>query len=123
MNDLVERLSKPQPVEVGLRPERRLDHFKAAVDRGYVHIVFKKTGTELGVRVTTGESDLSRAEWTSGRGKIKLTGTLVLNYNRVKCHAEIDLATLDGKGRLEFLEEVTASQLAREREARESKAT
>jgi len=38
MDDLVERLSKKQDVIASMRPEQRLDLFKAAVDRGYVHI-------------------------------------------------------------------------------------
>jgi hypothetical protein len=120
MNDLVERLTKEQEVEASLRPEKKLDLFKAAVDRGYVHIKFTKTrgGTELGVRMDNAACDLSGADWQNGKGKVKITGGLILNYVRVKCHATIDLSTLNGTGRLEIIEEVTPAQLAKERAER-----
>jgi hypothetical protein len=120
MNELVERLTKEQQVEAGLRPEKRLDLFKAAVERGYVHIKFLKTkgGTELGVRMDPGHCDLTAANWDAGTGKVKIVGSLILNYVRVRCHASIDLKTLNGTGHLEILEEVTPAQLAKERAER-----
>ena len=120
MNDLVERLTQEQEVIASLRPEPRLDLFKAALDRGYVHIKFTKTkgGTELGVRMDPAACDLGGADFQKGTGRVKIVGGLILNYVRVKCHAEIDLSTLKGKGRLEILEEVTPAQLAKERAER-----
>jgi hypothetical protein len=124
MNDLVERLTKEQAVEASLRPEKKLEYWKAAIDRGYVHIKFTKTrgGTELGVRMDPAACDLSKADWVKGKGKVTIVGGLILNYVRVKCHATIDLATLDGTGRLEILEEVTPAQLAKERAERDKRA-
>jgi hypothetical protein len=43
MNELVERLTKPQPVETA-RPEKTAKALKECVDRDYVHVMFKKTG-------------------------------------------------------------------------------
>src|SRR5262249_15444340 len=106
------------------RPEKRLDLFKAAVDRGYVHVKFVKTrgGTELGVRMDPAACDLKGADWAKGKGKIKIVGGLILNYVRLRCHATIDLATLNGSGRLEIIEEVTPAQLAKERAERATQA-
>src|SRR5687767_9537945 len=46
MNELVERLQEPQPVEAGLRPEPSVKVLKEQIDRGFVFMKFVKTGTE-----------------------------------------------------------------------------
>ena len=120
VNDLVQRLAKEQDVEASLRPEQTLALFKAAVDRGYVHVKFVKTGTELGVRLDPRACDLSKVDFAKGAGEIQVVGGLILNYVRVRCHATINLETLRGKGYLEIIEEVTPAQLAQERAARAS---
>jgi uncharacterized protein YbdZ (MbtH family) len=100
---LVERLSKgDHAVEVGLRPERTLKLFKAAIDRDYLHIKFTKTrgGTELGIRLDRSASDFSAADFENGRGIVHVEGNLTLDYVKVKCVADIDLSTLAGTGRL-----------------------
>jgi hypothetical protein len=108
MNDIVQRLSHDQPVIVSLRPEPTLEGFKAAIDRGYVLVLFTETrgGTELGVRLDPAYLDLANADWERRAGTAKLAGELILDYVRVRCHAAIDLATLAGTGRLEALGEV-----------------
>lgn len=108
MNELVQRLTKDQPIEASLRPETNLEYFKAAVDRGYVHIKFPNTrgGTELGIRLDPEASDLEGADWDEGKGSVKIVGELILDYVRVRFHGEVELATLKGTGRLEVLEEV-----------------
>jgi hypothetical protein len=108
MNDLVQRLTEPQRVVASLRPEATVEAFKAAIDRGYVHIKFTETrgGTELGVRLDPEASDVASADYEAGTGEVKVVGTLILDYVRVRLHATIDLATLEGTGRLEILEEV-----------------
>ena len=105
MNDLVQRLTKDQPVVASLRPEPTVEAFKAAIDRGYVHVLFTETrgGTELGVRIDPAYLDLSGADFEHHTGTVKVAGELVLDYVRVRCHAAIDLATLRGTGRLEPL--------------------
>lgn len=114
MSDLPQRLTKPQHVEASLRPERNLSYFKAAVDRGYVHVKFTETrgGTELGVRIDPERSDLTGADWENGTGSIKVAGELTLDYVKVRCHATIDLASLEGTGYLEILEDPAESQAA-----------
>jgi hypothetical protein len=107
VNDLVQRLTKEQEVEASLRPEPTLQYFKAAVDRGYVHVKFTQTrgGTELGVRLDPERSDLKNADWENGTGSVTVVGELTLDYVKVRCHATIDLATLKGTGYLVPLEE------------------
>jgi uncharacterized protein YbdZ (MbtH family) len=100
---LVDRLCDgDHPVEVGLRPERTAKRFKEAVDRNYVHIKFTGTrgGTELGFRVDREASDFNKADFEKGTGAVHVEGGLTLDYVKVKCIADIDLATLEGKGHL-----------------------
>jgi len=112
MNELVQRLTKEQPVIVSLRPEPTLAAFKAALDRKYVHVKFTETrgGTELGLRLEPGSYDLSGADLEQGTGQVTLSGVLTLDYVRVRCHAKIDVASLAGTGWLEILPEEKAEE-------------
>lgn len=106
MNDLVQRLSTgTHPVEVSLRPEKSLKGFKECLDRGFVHIKFTNTrgGTELGVRLDRNLSNQTTADLEKGSGTVKLVGPLTLNYVKVRCIADVDVATLSGTGKLEVL--------------------
>ena len=113
MNELVERLCKgDHPVEASCRPEKTVEEFKAAIDRGYVHIKFTQTrgGTELGVRLDK-DSDFSKADFQNKKGKVHISGGLILNYNKVTCVADIDLETLNGTGHLVFIKEVKPGEM------------
>lgn len=109
MNDLVQRLSEgDHPVTVG-GPKPYLQDFKQRLeDMAYVFIKFTDTqgGTDLGVRVDRATTDLSQANFDQTTGIVHVEGTLTLNYVKVRCIADIDLATLEGKGHLVALEEV-----------------
>ena len=103
-DDLVDRLSKgSHPVEVSLRPEKNLRAFKESIDRRYVHIKFTDTkgGTELGVRIDGDAVDPALADFNNPAGTVHLVGDLTLDYKKVRCHADIDLETLTGRGHLE----------------------
>ena len=107
---LVDKLCEgDHPVEAGLRPERSAKLFKAAIDRGYVHIKFTQTkgGTELGVRLDPDACDFSQADFEAGTGVVHVEGGLTLDYVKVKCIADIDLATLEGTGHLVKVETST----------------
>jgi hypothetical protein len=107
MDDLVARLSSGmQPAEIVLRPDRTARALEACIQRGYVHVKFPETrgGTELGVRLDRDQSRLESADYETPSGAITLVGTLTLNYVPVRCIAEIDVATLAGRGRLEPIE-------------------
>ena len=92
-------------MEAGLRPEKTAEAFKAAIDRGYVHIKFTATkgGTELGVRLDADKSDWSQADFTQATGSVHVEGTLTLNYVKVRCIADLALSTLSGTGHLQIL--------------------
>lgn len=104
MNELVQRLSQgDQPVEASLRPDKTAAALKECIDRGYVHIKFTNTrgGTDLGVRLDPEASNFNEADFEHQTGKVHLVGNLTLNYVKVRCIADIDLTTLEGKGHLE----------------------
>lgn len=109
MNELVQRLSEGgHPVVVG-GPQPSLEEFRNRVEEmGYVFIKFTDTkgGTDLGVRVDKSASDTTKANFEQGIGTVHVEGTLTLNYVKVRCVADIDLAELKGTGHLVILEEV-----------------
>jgi hypothetical protein len=94
-DDLVEILFAQQPIECS-RPAKDAHSLKEGIDRNYVHILFKTTGTEIGVQLFRSACKLDDANFENGQGNIILTGGLTLNYNKVKCIAHIDLATCEG---------------------------
>jgi len=107
VNELVQRLSQGNhPVEASLRPEKTVAALKESIDRGYVHIKFTNTkgGTELGVKLDPDASNFSEADFERQTGTVHLVGNLTLNYVKVTCFADIDLATLAGSGHLEPIE-------------------
>lgn len=112
MNELVQSLSQgDHPVIVG-GPQPTLREFQKRIEEmGYVFIKFTETrgGTDLGVRVDKAATDTSRADFEQGTGVVHVEGTLVLNYVKVRCVADIDLAQLKGTGHLLVLEEVHSS--------------
>ncbi len=108
---LVERLSEgDHPVEIKLRPENTPAAVKRCLDRGYIHVRFPETkgGTELGLRLDTGHSDWRGGDFEAGTGRIHLVGDLTLDMTKVQCIADIDLATLQGRGRLQPIDETTS---------------
>lgn len=111
MSELVQKLSNGEhPVTVG-GPQPTLAEFRKRVeDMGYVFIKFTATrgGTDLGVRVDKDATDLSQARFDEGSGQAHVEGTLTLDYVKVRCVADIDLATLNGTGHLVVLEEARA---------------
>lgn len=109
MNELVQRLaSGNHPVKASLRSSKTAQALKESIDRGYVHIKFTNTrgGTELGVRLDPEASDLQEADFENQTGKINLVGNLTLNYEKVRCIADLYLTNLSGQGHLEPIEEV-----------------
>ena len=112
MNALVQKLSEGEhPVTLG-GPRPSLDVFRQRLENpGYVFIKFTDTqgGTDLGVRVDQEATDVSRANFAESTGIVHVEGTLILNYVRVRCYADIDLQTLNGTGHLTILEEIHSS--------------
>lgn len=104
MSDLVKRLSKGSHPLVFGRPGATggVAELKAAIDRKYVLLEFTETrgGTELGVPLDSAACDLSTADFERGEGRIHLEGELRLDYVPVRLVADVDLATLQGRGQL-----------------------
>lgn len=103
---LVERLCEgSHPVEIRLRPDDSTQALKQCIDRGYVHVKFPQTkgGTELGVQLQADRSDWSQGDFERGAGTVRLVGELTLDFEKVRCTADIDLAMLSGTGHLERL--------------------
>jgi uncharacterized protein YbdZ (MbtH family) len=108
---LVDRLCDgDHRIVVSQRPEPSVKALKESIDNGYVRVKFTETkgGTELGFKLDKEASDLSGANFEEGSGKVRLVGGLTLDYTKVRCIAEIDLATLEGLGHLEKVQEATA---------------
>jgi hypothetical protein len=108
MDQLVQQLAEgDHPVMAG-SPQPSLEQLQQSIERDYVHIKFTDTrgGTDLGMRLDKDASDLSAAGFAQGTGTVHLVGSLTLNYVRVRCVADLDLATLRGTGHLEILEQL-----------------
>lgn len=104
MTDLPAQLSQGNTrVTFRARREDARAELREAVDRGYVHVLFTETqgGTEVGFPLDEAQSELAGAGWERGEGTVRLAGDLNLDGVPVRCVAEIDLASLQGVGRLE----------------------
>lgn len=103
INDLVKRLSaEKHEITIGNRDET-FDEIKERLSNlKYIHVTFPNTkgGTELGINVDTERSDLTKADFNTGKGAIHIEGTTSLNFCQVKCIADVDLENRKGKGRL-----------------------
>ena len=105
MDELVQRLSAGDHPVVTQR-YKTAEELKQAIDRGYVLIKFTDTrgGTELGSRLDMGQTNLGGADFGQATGLVHLVGNLTLNYVKVQCVADVDVATLEGKGHLQIVE-------------------
>lgn len=106
MSELVQRLSQgTHPITYRPMRDDARTELREALDRDYVHVLFTGTrgGTELGFRPDPARSDVSGAGWDAGEGSVHLEGELNLDGVPVRCVADLDLATMEGTGRLEIL--------------------
>jgi hypothetical protein len=111
MDELVQRLSEGiHPVVVG-GPDPSIADLKERIEElEYVFIKFPETqgSTDLGVTLDHAATDVRAADFAEGRGLVHIEGTLTFNFVLVRCVADIDLATLEGTGKLVVLENVSA---------------
>jgi len=113
MNELVQRLSEGEhPVHANPGREKTAKALKGRIDLGLVHIKFTDThgGTELGVRLDREACDFSKADFDNETGTAHIEGNLTLNYVKVRCIATIDIKTLEGKGHLVPLGEISFAE-------------
>lgn len=105
-DDLVAFLSNGEhPIEAWTQPDRSIDLLQESIGRGFVHVRFTDTrgSTVLGFDLDRQASDLSRADFDEETGVAHLEGELTLDDVKVRCVADIDLATLTGHGMLQRL--------------------
>jgi len=102
---LVQRLSTDlHDVRVVLRPENSKLALKESVERGFVQIEFINTkgGTTLGFSLDDSASDIKKLDSNEDDYEIVLSGVLTLNFQKVRCIANINVKTFAGKGKLEL---------------------
>ena len=58
----------------------------------------------MGVRLDRDACDFSQADFESSTGSVHVEAGLTLDYVKVRCVADIDLNTLEGKGHLAKVE-------------------
>lgn len=111
MNELVEKLSNGKQPVTANRPDASAQALLERIDLGYVHILFRETGTELGIKLDKKNCDFSACNFESGTGKAHFEGGITLNYDKVKCVADIDLQTMEGEGWLEPINDAAYAKL------------
>lgn len=84
-----------------------INEIKERLHQGFVFIKFTETrgGTELGVNVDRQLTRLDKGNFEINQGTIQVIGTSELNFQKVRCIADIDLSTRQGIGRIELLQE------------------
>jgi hypothetical protein len=107
MDDLVEQLLNKQPIDFESRTESMEEVKERLIEMKFVFVTFTETngGTELGIDVDLNLTDIANADFDQGAGTIRVVGTCKLNYQKVRCIAEVDLSTKKGTGYLEPLDE------------------
>ena len=106
INELVQRLSEGKhEVVIGHRDEP-YEEIKQRIEDGYIHVKFTQTrgSTELGINVDLNNTNVKEVDFTKGKGMLHVEGTTNLNYNQVRCIADIDLETRKGEGFLQVVE-------------------
>lgn len=111
MDDLVKRLSKGDHKVAVTRANGDVSELKDMIERDFVLIKFTQTkgGTELGFSLDRERSKWNASQLENGTGEITLVGELNLNYEDVRCIAQIELPSLEGHGKLELVSAPPAS--------------
>jgi hypothetical protein len=118
MDDLTERLHPTQPVVMGGADPTVEELRNRTGEMGFVLLKFTETrgGTELGFPLDREATDISGANFDKGTGTVHLEGNLTLNWDQVRCIADIDLSTLKGTGHLVIEEYKPAKEEEEEEE-------
>lgn len=107
MDPLVQHLSSGNHPLIVSHTDGSVAALQQSIARRYVLLKFPEAqgGIELGVRLDDRATDLSQADFGQATGIVHLVGNLTLNHVNVRCRADIDLATWQGTGHLEPVEE------------------
>ncbi len=111
LNELVQRLTVEQEIECS-RPQKSTKSLQECINRNYVHVMFKNTGTELGMELIRQFCNFSNCDFNQAKGEVTLAGVFILNYDKVKCIARVDIATCEGTGFLQSLSDSEYAELA-----------
>lgn len=105
MDNLIKRLLIKQPIDFEARTDSLEELRERLIDRKFVFITFiePKGETKLGIDVDLDSTDIMSADFNKGIGNIRVVGTCELDYQKVRCIADVDLSTKKGLGYLEFL--------------------
>ncbi|TRX53356.1 hypothetical protein FNH22_20895 [Fulvivirga sp. M361] len=114
-NELILLLSLEQQI-VFKRPRQHCKALKECIDRNYVSVHFPKTGTEVGFKLFLPQCDLLSGNFETEEGAVTLSGGLILDFIKVKCTVQLDLATCTGGGYLTAIEEKEYSMIMGEAE-------
>ena len=101
MSALVEKLSRGEH-PVSLARYKDIAGFKQAIERGFVLVRFQtRNSTEIDVSLEENANGIDLESKS-----INLRGSLTLDYQPVRCIANVDLESLTGYGRLEMVKAV-----------------
>lgn len=103
---LVKQLSSGvHPVIFEPRSESYDEIRKRLVEMKYVFVKFTDTigETELGINIDDNLTSFQNVDFVKGQGSMHIVGTCELNYHKVRCIADINLETKEGKAYLELL--------------------
>jgi hypothetical protein len=104
INELVKRLSTNRhEVILGSRDESD-EEIKQRIRDGYIHIKFTQTkgGTELGVEIDLKYTNIKELDMDI-KSLFHIEGITNINYNSVRCIADIDFETRKGEGYLQVI--------------------
>lgn len=104
MSDLVKRLCDGKH-PVAVEQYEDANDLKGSIDREFVLVKFTGTkgGTELGFKLDAALSKLDDCDFEKGMGVVRLVGDLSLDFEKVRCIADIDISKMQGEGHLEIL--------------------
>ena len=107
MDDLVARLSTGKHrVLFETQSKEMLEIKKRLLDLKYVFLKFTDTngGTELGIHIDETLTSIKNSDFENGLGEIHIVGICSLNYQRIRCTADVNLATKEGIGYVEIID-------------------
>jgi uncharacterized protein YbdZ (MbtH family) len=99
--ELLNRFSNPgQSVEVILRAGNTAHSLMASIGDGFMKMKFtdSRGEAELGVILDRDAVEVHAADFENQKGLVHLEGGLILNCQRVRCIANINLETMTGRG-------------------------
>ena len=107
MDKLVAKLSTGKHFVIFEPRTEELSEIKERLNQGFVFIKFTETrgGAEVGINIDTQLTHLEEANFETGKGTLQIAGTCELNFQKVRCITDIDLATRQGVGYFELLDE------------------